>query len=74
MADNTACVTAGDAIVEIAVGSGNGPEGHHELHTGDLRPVQHGTLTIALLRLEPDPFSTQTIPPKDYRATLRVTE
>jgi len=68
------CVTSGDAVVEIAVKSSYGPEGHHELHTGDLRSVQHGTLTMALLRLEPDPVSTQTIPPKDYQATLRVTE
>ncbi len=68
------CVTGGDAIVEIAVRSGSGSEIRYDLHTGDLRPVQHRTLTITLVQLAPDPFSTQTIPPEAYRATLRVTE
>ena len=68
------CVTGGDAIVEIAVRSGSGSEIRYDLHTGDLRPVQHRTLTITLVQLAPDPFSTQTIPPEVYRATLRVTE
>ncbi len=68
------CVTGGDAIVEIAVRSGSGSEIRYDLHTGDLRPVQHHTLTITLVQLAPDPFSTQTIPPEVYRATLRVTE
>ncbi len=68
------CVTGGDATVGIAVRSGNGPEIHYDLHTGDLRPVQHRTLTITLVQLAPDPFSTETIPPEAYRATLRVTE
>jgi hypothetical protein len=68
------CVTGGDAIVEITVRSGTGPDVLYELHTGDLQPVRHGTLTITLERLAPDPFSSQTIPPETYRATLRVTE
>ena len=68
------CVQGGDAIVQIAVRSDGGPEALYDLHTGDLRPVQHGTLTISLVQLAPDPFSTQTIPPEAYRATLRVAE
>jgi hypothetical protein len=68
------CVQGGDAIVEIAVRSGRNAETSYDLHTGDLQPVRHGTLTITLVQLAPDPFSTQTIPPQDYRATLRVTE
>ena len=71
---DVACVTGGDAVVQISARSGTGPDVLYELHTGDLQPVRHGTLTIALVRLEPDPFSSQTIPPEDYRATLRVTE
>ena len=67
------CITGGDAVVEIAVRSGRTPERRYDLYTGDLRPVRHGVLTIALLRLLPDPFSSQTIPPEAYRATLRVT-
>ena len=68
------CVQGGDAIVEIAVRSGRNAETSYDLHTGDLQPVRHGTLTITLVQLAPDPFSTQTIPPQDYRATLRLTE
>ena len=68
------CVTGGDATVQISARSGTGPDVLYELHTGDLEPVSHGGLTITLVRLEPDPFSSQTIPPRAYRATLRVTE
>jgi hypothetical protein len=68
------CNTGGDATVQISVRSGTGPDVLYELHTGDLQPVRHGTLTITLERLAPDPFSSQTIPPEAYRATLRVTE
>ena len=67
------CITGGDAVVEIAVRSGRASERRYDLHTGDLRPVRHGVLTIALLRLLPDPISSQTIPPEAYRATLQVT-
>ncbi len=66
------CVLGGDAIVQIEVlsfGAGLQP---YELHTGDMGPVQHGNLTIALVQLEPYPFSARTIQPSDYRATLRV--
>ncbi len=68
------CVTGGDAVVTIGVRPRGSAETRHELHTGDLKPVRLGALTIALLRLEPDPFSSETIPPEEYRATLRVTE
>ena len=68
------CVQGGDAIVQIAVRSGGRSEVLYDLLTGDLRPVQHDTLTISLVQLAPDPFSTQTIPPDAYRATFRVVE
>ena len=68
------CVQGGDAIVRIAVRSSGRSEVLYDLHTGDLRPVQHDTLTISLVQLAPDPFSTQTIPPAAYRATFRVVE
>jgi hypothetical protein len=67
------CVQGGDAIVEIQVqpdGSGVVP---YDLHTGDMRPVKHGDLTIELVQLSPYPFSSRTIQPDEYRATLRVT-
>jgi hypothetical protein len=43
------------------------------LQTGDLRPVVHNGLTIALVQLSPYPFSARTIAPEEYRATLKVT-
>jgi hypothetical protein len=38
-----------------------------------MRPVKHGDLTIELVQLSPYPFSSRTIQPDEYRATLRVT-
>jgi hypothetical protein len=35
--------------------------------------VQHDGVTIALVQLTPYPFSSRTIAPGDYRATLKVT-
>ena len=43
------------------------------LHTGDMKPVTHEDLAIALVELTPYPFSSRPIQPGDYRATLRVT-
>ena len=67
------CIQGGDAIVRIEVTSAGGPVATYDLHTGDMRPVVHGSLTIALVQLSPYPFSSQTIQPSEYRATLRVT-
>jgi hypothetical protein len=67
------CIQGGDAIVRIEVTSASGPVATYDLHTGDMRPVVHGSLTIALVQLSPFPFSTRPIQPGEYRATLRVT-
>jgi len=66
------CIQGGDALVHISVleGSASTP---YELHTGSMAPVQHHDLTIGLVDLQPYPFSSRTIEPGDYRATLRVT-
>ena len=66
------CILGGDAIVQITA-SGAGGTREYELHTGDMRPVRHGDLTIALVVLAPYPFSARTIQPDEYRATLKVT-
>jgi len=65
------CVWGGDALVRISVISSGGLS-DYDLHTGDMQPVRHGDLTITLEELAPYPFSSQTIDPGDYRATLRV--
>ena len=66
------CVQGGDALVRIAVVE-RSTERPYELHTGNMEPVTHDGLTIALVQLQPYPFSSRTIEPGDYRATLRVT-
>ena len=66
------CIQGGDAVVRVSVSSG-GTRRDYELHTGSLQPVRHDTFTITLVELAPYPFSSRTIAPGDYRATLRVT-
>lgn len=66
------CIQGGDALVRIAVVPASGTSQAYTLHTGDMRPVTHGDLTIALVQLVPYPFSTGPIDPADYRATIRV--
>ncbi len=66
------CITGGDAIVRIVVAPDRGSRATYDLHTGDLRPARHDTLSIELVDLSPYPFSTRQINPADYRATLRL--
>ena len=66
------CIQGGDAVVRIVVLTGGGAT-PYELHTGNLRPVTHAGFAIALVQLDPYPFSSRTIQPADYRATIRVT-
>jgi hypothetical protein len=66
------CIQGGNAQVEIQV-LRSGRTRPHILNTGDLRPVVDQDLTIALVELNPYPFSSRPFPPEDYRATLRVT-
>ena len=66
------CVLGGSATVAIAVASGLSNRSY-DLRTGDMQPVVHEGLTIALVQLMPYPFSASTIAPDQYRATLKVT-
>ena len=67
------CIQGGDAIVRIDVLPSTGGQATYELHTGNLQPVQHGSLTIALVDLSPYPFVSHPIAAGDYRATIKVT-
>ncbi len=69
------CITGGDAIVHVRATEG-GSAGDYELHTGDSSRarVTHRRYVIALEELQPYPFSSRTIAPGEYRATLSVTE
>jgi hypothetical protein len=67
------CIQGGDALVQVRVSNGGAAE--YDLHTGDLSraAVTHGGYRIELVQLQPYPFSSRTIEPGDYRATLTVT-
>ena len=67
------CIHGGDALVHIRVLDG-GTSSPYELHTGDSSraSVTHKQARIALVELQPYPFSSRTISPGDYRATLTV--
>jgi hypothetical protein len=67
------CIQGGDAIVHIRVLRGPG-DAEYRLHTGDASRgrVEHGDLKIELVELQPYPFSSRTIQPDEYRATLKV--
>ena len=68
------CIQGGDALVNIRV-LDNGATSTYELHTGDSSraTVTHKQVRIALVELAPYPFSSRTIAPGEYRATLTVT-
>jgi hypothetical protein len=67
------CIQGGDALVHILV-LDRGATSAYELHTGDSSraTVTHNQLRIALVELQPYPFSSRTIAPGEYRATLTV--
>jgi hypothetical protein len=66
------CIQGGSAAVRITAASARSTH-DYELHTGDMRPVVHEGFSIALIQLSPYPFSSRTILPGEYRATLKVT-
>src|SRR5262245_52222137 len=66
------CIQGGDALVHIRVIDGNSSSSY-DLHTGDSSraSIVHGSVRIALVELQPYPFSSRPpITPGDYRATL----
>lgn len=68
------CIQGGDAVVHIRLEAA-GRAADYQLHTGDAAraAVTHDQARIELVQLEPYPFSSRTIAPGDYRATLAVT-
>jgi hypothetical protein len=69
------CITGGDALVHVRAVEG-GSSGDYELHTGDASRARatHRRFVITLEELQPYPFSSRTIAPGEYRATLSVAE
>lgn len=64
------CIQGGDAIVTIEVLGPGRNRAVYEFHTGDMRPVTHDDVVLSLVELSPYPFSSRTIAPDEYRATL----
>jgi hypothetical protein len=69
------CILGGDALVNIHV-KDNRSVAAYELHTGDSSraSVLHAGYRIELVQLQPYPFSSGTIEPDEYRATLKVSK
>lgn len=67
------CIQGGDALVKIRVIE-EGRSAPYDLHTGDMAPISHAEVTVALIQLAPYPFSSSPIQPDEYRATLKVTK
>src|SRR5262245_9593061 len=67
------CIQGGDALVRIRVIE-NGSSSPYDLHTGDSSraAIAHGSVRIALVELQPFPFSSRPVAPGEYRATLIV--
>jgi hypothetical protein len=67
------CIQGGDAIVHVRATEATTAD--YELHTGSQAGavVTHAGFHIELLQLQPYPFSSRTIAPNEYRATLAVT-
>ncbi|MGE3176728.1 MAG: hypothetical protein AB7O32_04625 [Vicinamibacterales bacterium] len=69
------CITGGDAIVRVRLFQGLAAA-TRELHTGDasLAAVTWRGARVALVELQPYPFSFRPILPEDYRATMVVSQ
>jgi hypothetical protein len=67
------CVWEGDAVAELTVSQPTGAVETRELHTSSPRSTTYDGFQIELVRLEPVPRSTRTIPPESYRLVVRVT-
>ena len=68
------CVWEGDAVAEIELSQPTSAMETRELHTASPRSATYGRYQVELVRLDPAPRSTQTIPPASYRLVVRVTQ
>jgi len=67
------CVWEGDAVVRLLLSHPEG-NGTKELHTAGPRSASFQGIRIELVRLDPAPRTTQTIPPDRYRLVLRFAQ
>jgi hypothetical protein len=67
------CIWIGDATVQLRASNGRDTR-DYDLHTfnSEQGTIDHRGMRISLVQLQPYPFSSRTIQPGDYRATLDV--
>jgi hypothetical protein len=67
------CIWVGDATVHVRVFE-DAATSDYDLHTANSEQstIEHRGTRISLVQLQPYPFSSRTIQPSDYRATLEV--
>jgi hypothetical protein len=67
------CIQVGDATVHVRVLEGTRTS-DYDLHTANSQQstIEHDGMRISLVQLQPYPFSSRTVRPSDYRATLEV--
>ncbi len=65
------CILGGSADVGITVTSDRASR-DYVLRTGDMQPVVHEGFTVALVQVQPYPFSARPIQSDEYRVTLKV--
>jgi hypothetical protein len=68
------CVWEGDGVAKIELSQPTSDTETRELHTAGPRSTTYGSYQVELVRLDPAPRSTQTIPPASYRLVVRVTQ
>jgi hypothetical protein len=68
------CIQGGDAVVEVRASDGDDAT-LLGLHTGDSSQASatYRGVRVTLVELQPYPFSSRTIAPEEYRATLTAT-
>jgi hypothetical protein len=68
------CIQGGDAVVEVRASDGDDST-LLGLHTGDSSQASatYRGVRVTLVELQPYPFSSRTIAPEEYRATLTAT-
>jgi hypothetical protein len=68
------CIQGGDALVQVLASDGD-DSSLLGLHTGDSSQASaiYRGVRITLVELQPYPFSSRTIAPEEYRATLTAT-
>lgn len=67
---DTTCVWAGEVKVQISTRVYRTPAVQHEITAGQHATV--GDYRVVVVRVQPEPISTRTISPDEYRVTLRV--